>query len=65
MYACIHGIGGGFFEGVRGHENRPLTFSDPPPPMPPRAASVTVWCRTERWFVVDGQDVNAEGINAY
>jgi hypothetical protein len=22
----------GFFEGVRGHENRPLTFRDPPLP---------------------------------
>jgi hypothetical protein len=23
------------------------------------------WCPTERWFVVDGRDVNAEGVNAY
>ena len=29
-------------------------------------AYVTVWWRPkERWFVADGQDVNAEGVNAY
>ncbi len=32
MYACPHEIGRGFFEGVRGLEDRPLTFRDPPHP---------------------------------
>ena len=27
-------IGGGFFEGVSGHENRPPTFRVPPPTKP-------------------------------
>jgi hypothetical protein len=31
MYACIHKISGGFFEGMCGLEDRPLTFRDPPP----------------------------------
>ena len=30
MYACIHEIVRGFFEGVRGHENPPTTFRNPP-----------------------------------
>ncbi len=37
-----------------------------PPPTTLCAAYVTVWwCLTESWFVADGQDVNAEGVNAY
>jgi hypothetical protein len=31
MYACIHETERGFFQGVCGLENRPLTFRDPPP----------------------------------
>jgi hypothetical protein len=30
MYACIPEIGGGFFEGVYGQEDRRPTFRDPP-----------------------------------
>jgi hypothetical protein len=31
MYACIRETWSGFFEGVCGLEDRPLTFRDPPP----------------------------------
>ncbi len=39
MYACIHGIGSGFFAGVCRVEDRPLTFRDPPPPLVERTTS--------------------------
>ena len=34
MYACIHGIGSGFFEAVCTPSNATVNFRDPPPRLP-------------------------------